>query len=135
MGSEGVTVKTMNDPKPYEADEWNDLPNVGGTPDLRRVRATVEALEQARRERDEADAMLECQIDGIPPCHGPGKQDSGMCRACLLSRCRRVERERDALKAALRECVAFVEDDTCRHDYEKRAPLKRAREALGEVES
>lgn len=52
---------------------------------------------------------------------GDGVSDADLLRA-------EVER----LKAALRECVAFVEDDTCRHDYEKRAPLKRAREALGE---
>lgn len=49
----------------------------------------------------EADAKLECQVDGIPPCHGPGKQDYDLCRACLLSRCRRTERERDEARALL----------------------------------
>lgn len=96
----------MEDVKPYTVEEFDaecakelfsDFDSVYPHA-LERIRATVEALERAERERDEADAMLECQIGGIPPCHGPGKQDYDMCRACLLSRCRRAERAREALE-------------------------------------
>lgn len=52
-------------------------------------------VERLTRERDEAEAADECQVDGRPSCHGDGKTDADWCRACLLARYRVASAERD----------------------------------------